>query len=406
MLDGVFSHTGDDSVYFNKYGNYDGAGAYQSKDSPYYNWYRFDEFPGRYKSWWGFETLPEVNEHNQDWIDFVIENDDSVINTWLDRGAAGFRLDVADELPDDTIEKMRAALKHNGQDHVLLGEVWEDATTKQSYGMPRTYALGRGLDSVMNYPFTNMVVDFLLFNQDAYALKDFLVGQCQNYPKEMYYCLMNLLSSHDVARIRTRLATRADGHGLTREQQACFVVTEEQDSHGAVMQKLAAAIQFSLPGVPCIYYGDESGMNGLMDPFNRRPYTKCGNDITEYYKTLSNIRKNHAALRTGHAAFLTRAEDMLGILRLCVEGQDALGMEAADGVTLTVVNRSKAQRTFVCDLFAERQCLPVGYTQFFRDVELKQAKSLLSDAQWDINEGLVSIDVAPESADIVEILWV
>ena len=161
ILDGVYSHTGDDSVYFNRYGRYDSIGAYQSKASPYYSWYRFTDYPNEYKCWWGFQTLPEVCETEPEWIDFVIEGEQSVFSTWLAHGADGFRLDVADELPDETIERMRVSLKREAPDNFLLGEVWEDATTKQSYGKLRTYALGKGLDSVMNYPFAGAVTEFL-----------------------------------------------------------------------------------------------------------------------------------------------------------------------------------------------------------------------------------------------------
>ena len=137
----MYSHTGDDSVYFNKYGRYDSLGAYQSPESPYYKWYQFTEYPDQYKSWWGFTTLPEVDETQPEWAEFVIDGETSVLAAWLARGANGFRLDVADELPDETIEKMRAKIKHASQDNFLLGEVWEDATTKQSYGRHRTCLL-------------------------------------------------------------------------------------------------------------------------------------------------------------------------------------------------------------------------------------------------------------------------
>lgn len=407
MLDGVFSHTGDDSVYFNRYGNYDTVGAYQSKDSPYFHWYQFTNWPDHYKSWWGFETLPEVDEMQQDWVDFIIENRDSVINTWLNRGAAGFRLDVADELPDETIERMRVALKQNGQDNVILGEVWEDATTKQAYGVNRTYALGRGLDSVMNYPLTNAVADFLLWNIDAHALKQFLVGQSQNYPQEMYYALMNLMSSHDVARMRTRLATRVDGDGLTREQQARFVVTAGQDEKGATLQKMAAVIQFTVPGVPSIYYGDETGMNGLRDPLNRKPYQVFDEDMRKHYKRLSNLRKAHDAFKTGHVVFFVHSADVLGILRFCVEGEDAFGNPAKDGVFLTVINRSYEPKKLVVDLFAEsQQGLLQRHVQFFQDVELQRTVSCISGEAKEINVGLVEMAIPAQSFDIVEILWI
>ena len=257
MLDGVFSHTGADSIYFNKFSHYPDAGAYNAGErSPYYGWYDFRRYPQEYRCWWNFPDLPEVDENNADWRDFVITGRDSVVRTWLRRGAAGWRLDVADELPDEALRLIRQASKAEDPEAVVLGEVWEDAVIKSSYGYRRKYALGESLDSVMNYPFRSAVIDFLCFRTDARALASFLLGQRLNYPAPMYWSLMNLLSSHDVERVRTALATRLDARSLSREQQAGFIVGDAQDIRGASMQKLAAAIQFTLPGVPCVYYGD------------------------------------------------------------------------------------------------------------------------------------------------------
>lgn len=406
ILDGVFSHTGDDSVYFNRYGRYNSVGAYQSKDSPYYHWYQFNHYPDEYKSWWGFESLPEVDEIQPDWVDFIIEKDGSVIDTWLEAGAAGYRLDVADELPDETIEKIRAKIKHQEQENVLLGEVWEDATTKQSYGKNRTYALGRGLDSVMNYPFANETIAFLTGKKDAYQYKCFLLGQSQNYPKEMYYCLMNLLSSHDIARVRTILGTNIDAHSLSREQQAHFVITKEQDEKGAALQKAAAAIQFSIPGVPSIYYGDESGMNGLLDPFNRLPYSQPDKEMVEYYKRLANLRKENDALKTGDCVFYAHCEDIFGILRFCMNGTDAFGNMAKDGMFLTAANRSQETKKFVIDLFADMQMLAQEQRDFFQNIDFQYGHGTLSGQDYPIREGLIEVELPPQSADMIEVLWV
>ena len=162
VLDGVFSHTGSDSRYFNREGRYGDGGAYRDPNSPYRSWYDFDSgYPCGYRSWWGFETLPEVNEENPSYVEFIT-GEGGVIDTWLRRGAAGFRLDVADELPDDFIEKIRAAVKRVSPEKFLLGEVWEDATTKYGFGQRRTYLLGKGLDSVMNYPLRDALIAFLI----------------------------------------------------------------------------------------------------------------------------------------------------------------------------------------------------------------------------------------------------
>ena len=169
---------------------------------------------------------------------------------------------VADELPDNVIEKRRAAIKAQNPEGILLGEVWEDATNKESYGYHRRYALGRGLDSVMNYPLRNHIVSYLLGRESAQAFSAFLADQASNYPPPMYYALMNLLSSHDIARIHTELGAQAPIDEMDREQQAGFRLTIGQSREAAQLQRLAAVIQFMLPGVPSIYYGDEVGMDG------------------------------------------------------------------------------------------------------------------------------------------------
>jgi glycosidase len=349
ILDGVFSHTGEDSVYFNKYGRYEGLGAYRSKDSPYYNWYDFYNWPDEYRSWWGFISLPEVDERNPEWIDFIIESDDSVINKWLRRGASGFRLDVADELPDETIERIRAVMKRREPDSFLIGEVWDDATSKYSYGQLRKYAHGRELDSVMNYPFADHTASYLNGEITSFAYRDFLAYQRDRYPREMYYALMNMLSSHDSARIRTRL-TGVDVKSFTREEQAAFEPSPIQAQKAADLHRLAAVIQFSLPGIPSVYYGDEYGMTGLLDPFNRAPLVKSGDELAEFYARLAAFRREHICMRTGFASFHASSGGVIAILRYTKDGRDAIGREAADACILTVINPGGESGRIVVDL--------------------------------------------------------
>ena len=315
VLDGVFSHTGSDSVYFNRERRYPGPGAYQGPESPYFDWYDFRRFPDDYRCWWNFPTLPEVNETNAGWQEFVISGQDSVLRHWLRRGASGWRLDVADELPDETIAAMRGAVKAEKPDALLLGEVWEDATTKISYGAQRSYALGRGLDTVMNYPLRGAILDFLLGKSDAGAFADFLLGQKRRYPPPMYRCLMNLLGSHDTARLRTVLGSGTDGAGMGREAQAVFALTPEQGRRADAMQRLAAAILFALPGMPSIYYGDEEGMEGLRDPFCRAPYRAGDGTLRAFYAALAQQRHALEPLRRGDAAFAACGADTVCILR-------------------------------------------------------------------------------------------
>ena len=287
LLDGVYSHTGADSVYVNRYGNYPSVGACQGKKSPYYDWYFFRDFPDNYRCWWGFKDLPEVDECNPAWQEKIITGEESVVRQWLRRGASGWRLDVADELPDSVLRLIRLAAKEEKADAPIVGEVWEDAVIKESYGGRRDYALGNSLDSVMNYPFRTAVLDFLHFRCDARTLRDFLRAQRMNYPEPMYYALMNLLGSHDVERLKSALATDVYIKSLPREEQLKLRFSPEALQKAVRLEKLGAALQFSLPGVPSIYYGDEQGMEGVGDPFNRAPFREGDEELHEYYVNLS-----------------------------------------------------------------------------------------------------------------------
>lgn len=328
LLDGVFSHTGADSVYFNRFSHYPAGGACQGETSPYYNWYKFSEFPGKYKCWWNFPDLPEVDEENPDWQAFVVTGADSVVRSWLRRGASGWRLDVADELPDDVLAKIRAAAKAEKPDAVILGEVWEDAVLKESYGGRRSYALGTSLDSVMNYPLRAAVLDFMHGRLTAYGLRDFLDGQRLNYPPPMYACLMNLMGSHDVERLRTNLCTDVDVKTLPRAVQAAFRAEPAAVERAARLEKLCAAIQFSLPGVPSVYYGDEVGMAGCRDPFNRLPFREGERSPLAFYRKLGEIRNRISVMSTGAAQFSACGADVLLIRRY------------GAGETVTAVNRA------------------------------------------------------------------
>ena len=352
MLDGVFSHTGDDSVYFNRFAHYPGKGACQGKDSPYYPWYDFKSFPDRYRCWWGFDSLPEVEETDPAWQDFVISGRDSVVRTWLRRGAAAWRLDVADELPDEVLALIRRAAKEEKPDAVVLGEVWEDAVLKESYGRRRNYALGHSLDSVMNYPLRTAVLDYAHQRISAYALRDFLIGQQHNYPLPFYYSLMNLLGSHDVERLRSALATEVRIKSLSREDQLRLPFPPEALERAVVLEKLCAVLQFSLPGVPSIYYGDEQGLCGVGDPFNRLPFREDRRDLHDHYAALAKLRQANPALSTGHAAFLALSRDLLLVLRWITDGRDVFGEPGENGVFLAVINRGPGTADYELDCSA------------------------------------------------------
>ncbi|MBR0596523.1 glycoside hydrolase family 13 protein [Sinanaerobacter chloroacetimidivorans] len=282
ILDGVFNHTGSDSIYFNKSGRYPEVGAYQSKDSKYSSWYTFLEYPEVYEAWWGIDTLPSVRETDPSFLDYIIRDENSVINHWLHCGASGYRLDVADELPDLFLEELRTTVKINDREGAVIGEVWEDASNKISYGQRRKYLLGDQLDSVMNYPLKDALIDYLIYEKNGLKLESLIDNLWENYPKPVFTALMNILGTHDTPRIRTLLT------------ESC---ADEFEARQRLF--LALLIQFFLPGIPCIYYGDEWGMQGGRDPFNRQCFNeKTGDQETfRFYKRLIAFRKRISGLR-------------------------------------------------------------------------------------------------------------
>jgi 4-alpha-glucanotransferase len=317
MLDGVFSHTGSDSVYFNREGHYPGPGAYQSKESPYYSWYRFTNYPTEYESWWGFGNLPNVDEDNPDYQNYIFGDEDSVIRSWMRMGAKGWRLDVADELPDDFIAKLKAAMRETDPDSVLLGEVWEDASNKVSYGRHRAYLYGYELDSVMNYPFRKILLEMLLGRRTVEDAHRELMSLYENYPRSHFYAAMNLIGGHDTPRILTLLGEGAPPEHLDDDQKETTRLFPDKLELGKRRLKLAALFQMTFPGVPCIYYGDEAGAEGYADPYNRGayPWGKEDRELIAWYKTLASLRRSHEALIRGDWVVAVVQENVYGYWR-------------------------------------------------------------------------------------------
>ncbi len=290
IFDGVFSHTGADSKYFNLYGRYGEGGAARDENSPYRNWYNFREYPNKYSCWWGVPSLPETNEMNEDFSEFIT-GENGVIKHWLDLGASGIRLDVADELPDEFIRKINKTVKSQDKNNFIIGEVWEDATNKISYGKRRKYLLGGGLDSVMNYPFADWIIKFVL-GGDAYKFADNVLTICENYPKEVLNLLMNHIGTHDTVRILTYLG-KGGKIPSSRCEQAEMKLTDDEYSSAKRLLKIAAVLQYTLPGIPSLYYGDEAGLTGGADPFCRGcyPWGKEDTELLEFYKSLGKLRR-------------------------------------------------------------------------------------------------------------------
>ena len=289
IVDGVFSHTGSDSVYFNREGRYPGPGAYQSQESPYSAWYSFYDWPNGYDCWWNFATLPNVNE-TEDSYNHYINGPQGIVRKWLEAGASGWRLDVADELPDLFLDRLTAAAKAEKPDALVLGEVWEDASNKSAYGVRRRYLLGGQLDTVMNYPFRDAILGFML-GADPKDFRETVENIVENYPPQCLHLLMNHIGTHDTERILTMLGGEPAGN-RGREWQSAQHLSPQQRETALQRLRLASLIQYLLPGVPCIYYGDETGVEGYRDPFCRSCYPWGREDaaLVEWYKGLGRMR--------------------------------------------------------------------------------------------------------------------
>lgn len=314
ILDGVYSHTGSNSIYFNRNGSFDSCGAANSQSSPYSGWYTFHHWPDSYNSWWNFETLPTVNKMDPTFLEYIITGEDSVVAHWLKLGADGFRLDVADELPDEFIRMLRRRVKEIKPDALIIGEVWEDASNKSAYGRRRAYFTGGMLDSVMNYPFRTAIINYVRGIDSGRGLKDTVMTIVENYPPEVVLSNMNLLGTHDTSRILTALVDDFDG---SREEKARRRLSRNQFDVAWDRLRVASFLQYTLPGSPSLYYGDEACMEGYRDPFNRRPYPWGREDpeFLSHFQRLGRMRREHEALRLGNIQFFHAEDKHIGFSR-------------------------------------------------------------------------------------------
>ena len=305
ILDGVFNHTGDDSRYFNRRGNYSEVGAYQSQESPYAKWYHFRSFPNDYECWWNIEILPRLNHQNEECRHYFT-GEDGIIAKWTDRGVDGWRLDVADELSDEFLDELRHVVKKNTKNEgLIIGEVWENAADKIAYGNRRRYLSGEQLDSVMNYPFRNAILAFVR-DGDAETFYHILTEIYASYPKTVSHSLMNLLGTHDTARILTLLGDGGKGECLPNDTLAHLTLAREERENALMLLKMASVLQFCAFGVPSVYYGDEAGIEGYGDPFCRKPFPwgREEQSLLSHYRALGKLRAEHSALADGDFRFV------------------------------------------------------------------------------------------------------
>lgn len=274
IFDGVYNHTGSDSIYFNRYGRFDTLGAYKSKDSKFYSWYDFIDYPNEYTSWWGIDTLPSINDNCEDFQEYIT-GENGVLDKFMKLGVAGVRLDVVDEINDQFVKKISDRVHKYGDDKVVMGEVWEDASIKISYDTRRKYFVNGELNSVMNYPVKESILTYIKTGDTT----DF-VSTCRmlqnNYPKVVQDNLMNFLGTHDTGRFFSELLTATNG----------------DRKKATKLMKIASTLMFTVSGVPSIFYGDEYGMEnndgssrGCFDWKNYK------NEIFDWYTKLTKIRK-------------------------------------------------------------------------------------------------------------------
>lgn len=313
ILDGVFNHTGADSIYFNRYARYDSVGAYQSKDSEYSDWYTFKDFPDEYEAWWGIEILPRLNLSSASCSNYFL-GQGGVIEKYADMGIDGLRLDVADELSDDFIASIKNIIGRNSAS-ILYGEVWEDASNKIAYDTRKKYYLGKELDGVMNYPLRTGLIDYVL-KSDTRALRYALTDIINNAPKRITDAQMNLLGSHDTPRILTTIGAK-DPQGLPNSVLRTMRMSESERKYAQKLLSSLYCVLATLPGIPTVFYGDEAGLEGYSDPFNRMPYPwgSESQELLSAYRAVGALRRKNPVYKTGGFKLLLLTDELFAFKR-------------------------------------------------------------------------------------------
>ncbi|MBQ7105764.1 MAG: hypothetical protein IJN90_07900 [Bacilli bacterium] len=278
VLDAVFNHTGNDSKYFDEYGSFGKDGAFNNAFGKYSNFYRkhFDNGKLYYDYWWGMPNLPVCDGYSKEWQEYILGKG-GVIDKWFELGIDGLRLDVADELTDDFIEKIRLAVKRNKEDGFILGEVW-----KNPMRMNRGYiSSGKGMDSVMNYPLIDALMRYFKYG-DCEKLSYVIEDMKREYPEGTINTLMNFTSTHDISRPITVFGAPQefseynewawDPNNKDHDYCKNFKLTEEEYKSGKEIYKAYMASLAFMPGILSIFYGDEVGVEGLGNLANRKPF--------------------------------------------------------------------------------------------------------------------------------------
>ena len=387
VLDGVFNHVSSDSPWFDRQRRFADVGACESGDSPYRGWFTFrppepnEPSPCEasaagddtyYVGWFGFDTIPEVVEQAS--TNALYLADDGVARRWLEAGAAGWRLDVMDNLSHGFLRQLRDAVKAQDPDALILGEQWLDTSA---------WLLGDQADTTMNYRFRRAVIGLL--NGDTADLDGAITGLTpsafrgrleairEDYPGPAFETLLNLVDSHDTTRILWTLTPGADDPAVKESPDGLAT--------GKAKLRLVAALQLTWPGMPSIYYGTEAGLTGHDDPDDRRPYPwdAIDEELRGWYRDLGQLRREHDALSGGDVRWVL-ADDETGLLGYV--------RRAAGEAALVVVNTSDAERATTIDVAGH---LPEGAS----------LTDGLSGATATVAEGGVSLTVPPQGVAIL-----
>jgi glycosidase len=358
VLDGVFNHLSSDSPFFDRYHHYATVGACESATSPFRGWFVFtDVAPGtgtcvgsdgsmngaRYEGWFGFDSIPVINKaaSNTAVWDYFLTGSDAIAKRWLQAGAAGWRMDVSGDasFPAGYWETFREVVRATRPDAITISETWQKDSTLLR--MLR----GDRLDTTMNYRLRDAVLGFLApgaFDSKGFADSGRIITPTEflsrlssvreDYPDAAYYSLMNLLDSHDTERLLWTL-TPGDDNATDRELDAANLAA------GKARVRLASLIQFTVPGAPTVFYGDEVGMTGDDDPDDRRTYPwadKGGSPDTAmlaHYTSLTQLRRALPVLRDG---------DFRALLADDADGVAAYGRRTTSQAAVIVINRDSA----------------------------------------------------------------
>lgn len=355
ILDNVFNHMSSDSAFFDRYGHYDTLGACESAASIYRDWFNFrppaglepapcaPSTPGGndtyYAGWFGFDSIPEIKKTNPEVVDFFVTGDNSVARYWLRAGAAGWRLDVMGDasFPPGYWETFRDVTKATRKDSVIIGELWQKDSTLLRH------LRGETADATMNYRLRDATIGLLApgnFDSKGFADSGRVIAPSEfaarilsireDYPDAAYYSLMNLLGSHDTERILWTLTPGAET--LAEKQENAANLAE-----GKRRLQLASLIQYTMPGAPTVYYGDEVGVTGDDDPDDRRTYPwadrggKPDQALLAHYKALSSLRDGQSDLVRGDIRVLL-ADDAAGVV--------AYARKYRNDASIVLINRS------------------------------------------------------------------